>query len=611
MTSLNVVRLIESTTITKLSGSYNNKLLLRIKEHFTESQQQLFVTSFYCYLNYHQTTDFVIDLDNVWKWLGFSQKSAAKKVLEKHFLVDTDYRNLLIQLDEQEKTGHGGHNKEIIMLNVRTFKLFCIKAGTQKANELHEYFIKLEAILHEVIQEESDELKKQLEQKGNQILDIENRNKESYAKLLKEKALERQKILLAEYDKDVSIVYIIKVKTYENGTYVIKIGESRRGITNRFAEHKSKYEEALLLDCFAVNRSKDFESFIHNHENIRPNRVTNLEGHTTERELFLVGRNLTYLMITNIINNNFQYFDNISTKQLELENEKLKLTTKQMELENEKLKLTTNVNGTEARSFFIEMSDMIKLLLEKVTRLEQASETNRVPPPAKTVTGFKTPLVTLGPRLQKINPETLQLVKVYETVTECMNENNKIKRPSINKAITENTVYEGFRWLLVDRELDATVLTEIEQTKPTIQKNPGYIAKLNQTKTEILNVYLDRKTAAVNNGYESTSALDIPVKQFKVSRGHYYLLYDSCDENLKQDFENKYGEPLLYKDGVGQFDANNQLSQSFLIQSFACKYDCIKILKMSDKTLAKALDKAEAYNGHYYRQIGSKLQMLS
>jgi hypothetical protein len=279
-----------------------------------------------------------------------------------------------------------------------------------------------------------------------------------------------------------------------------------------------------------------------------------------------------------------------------------------MELANEKLKLMANLNGTEVSPFFMEMADMLKLLLEKVTNLENSlSKTNNtIAPPAKTVTGFNTPLVTLGPRLQKINPETLQLVKVYETVTECMNENNKIKRPSIAKAVAENTVYEGFRWRLVDRNLDATILTEIEQTKPTIQKTPGYIAKLNQTKTEILNVYLDRKTAAINNGYESTSALDIPVKQFKVSRGNYYLLYDNCDENLKQEFETKYGEPLLYKDGVGQFDANNnQLSQSF-----ACKYDCIKILKMSDKTLAKALEKGEAYNGHYYRQIGSKLQMI-
>jgi prophage antirepressor-like protein len=445
------------------------------------------------------------------------------------------------------------------------------------------------------LQQKNDELEQRLTQANNENKDIENRNKESYAKLLKEKELERQKILLAEYDKDISIVYIVKVKTYENGTYVIKIGESRRGITNRFAEHKSKFDEALLLDCFAVNRSKDFESFIHNHENIKPNQVTNLEGHTNEVELFLIGRNLTYLMITNIIKNNIKYFDGSSVEQLRLE--------------NEKLKLMTDYNGTSTNVCLTELVEINKLLLNKVNKLENSiaemlSSINRTP--AKTVTGFNTPLVTLGPRLQKINPETLQLVKVYETVTECMNENNKIKRPSIAKAVAENTVYEGFRWRLVDRNLDATVLTEIEQTKPTIQKNPGYIAKLNQTKTEILNVYLDRKTAAINNGYESTSALDIPVKQFKVSRGNYYLLYDSCDENLKQEFETKYGEPLLYKDGVGQFDANNnQLSQSF-----ACKYDCIKILKMSDKTLAKALEKGEAYNGHYYRQIGSKLQMI-
>ena len=168
MQSLNVVHLIEKTTITKLSGSYNNRLLQRIKDHFTESQQQLFVTSFYCYLNYNQTTDFVIDLDNLWKWLGFSQKAAAKKVLEKHFNINVDYKVLLCQLDEQTNDGRGGHNKETIMLNIKTFKLFCIKAGTKKADEIHEYFIKLEELLHQVIQEESDELKIQLELKDKQ-----------------------------------------------------------------------------------------------------------------------------------------------------------------------------------------------------------------------------------------------------------------------------------------------------------------------------------------------------------------------------------------------------------------------------------------------------------
>ena len=65
----------------------------------------------------------------------------------------------------------------------------------------------------------------------------------------------------------------------------------------------------------------------------------------------------------------------------------------------------------------------------------------------KVSTGFNEPLVTLGPRLQKINPETLEIVKVYESVSEAMKENSQIKRPSINKAIVENIIYCGFRWL--------------------------------------------------------------------------------------------------------------------------------------------------------------------
>jgi hypothetical protein len=76
--SLNIVNLIENNPVIKLSNTYNNKLLEKIKINFTESQQQLFVSSFYCYLNYNPNNDFVIDLDNIWKWLGFSQKIHSK-----------------------------------------------------------------------------------------------------------------------------------------------------------------------------------------------------------------------------------------------------------------------------------------------------------------------------------------------------------------------------------------------------------------------------------------------------------------------------------------------------------------------------------------------------
>ena len=107
------------------------------------------------------------------------------------------------------------------------------------------------------------------------------------------------------------------------------------------------------------------------------------------------------------------------------------------------------------------------------------------------------------------------------------------------------------------------------------------------------------------NNYQSLSALDNPVKNETISNGHYYVLYDNCSDELRDDFIEKNGEPLLYKDGVGQYDNNNNL-----IQEFICKYDCIKKLNISDKTLAKALDKNVLYNQYYFKSIGVKDKVL-
>jgi hypothetical protein len=453
----------------------------------------------------------------------------------------------------------------------------------------------LEFLLQEVIQEESNELKIQLEQKGNLILDIENKNKLEYAKLLKEKELEKQNILLTEYsNKTISLVYIIKVKTFINGEYIVKIGESRRGIVDRFAEHKTNYEEVLLLDCFGVNRSKDFESFLHNHVTIKDSRVSDLEGHLTEKELFLIGKNLTYSTLMNVIKTNINHFE-YNNNELE-----------KMRIEYESLKLITEINSSDLKTIIQQLVSNNKLLLDKIDRLEGLilKKLDNDTPAPKLTTGFNTPLVTLGPRLQKINPETLQLVRVYETVSECMNENINIKRPSLNKAEEECTVYNGFRWKFVPRDQDASVLVSIEKTKETRTQNIGYIAKLNKEKTEILNVYLDRKNASSFNGYKSLSGLDTCVKNFTLSNGNYYLLYDSCEDELKEKFVEKYGKPLLYKDGVGQFDTNG-----IMTQEFGCKYDCIRGLKISDKTIEKCLNKDIVYNSYSYKSIGSKLKV--
>lgn len=575
MEKLDIVKLIEKNPLTRLNKDYQNVLIKKIQERFSDNQQQLFVASFYCYLNYNSKTDFIIDLDNVWKWVGFSRKDPAKRLLEKSFTLNIDYKIVFHPNVEQDL--HGGHNKEQILMNIQTFKKFCLKAATKKADEIHDYYIKLEEILQETINDETNELKIQLELKDKQ-LEEKDENIEK---------IQKQKVLLKEFASIGSLVYIIKVKTLLNSEYIIKIGESRVGVEARYNEHKSKYEECLLLDCFLVKKSKDFESFIH--ENIKGNRVTNLKNHENERELFLIGNKLSYLSVLNLINKNIKYYNDYNTNDLE-----------KLQLENENLKLQIELNKNNQH---IQIEHMNKVILERIESLEKSLLDKFSLMQTKTTNNFNEVLPTLGPRVQCINPDTMKLVKVYESVSELMKENNQIRRPSINKAIKENTIYHNYRWNYVNRDLDSTII-DIKLTKPTRIQNIGYIAKLNKEKTEIVNVYLDKKVLSKFHN-KTHSAFDNPVKNFSEVDGFYYILYDNCSTELKNNFIKKYGEPILYKDGVGQYDDKNKL-----INEFTCKSYCCKKLSISDRTLNKALETNKLYNGFYYKLIGEKLKFL-
>ena len=265
MQQLNIVELIETNPITNLSKDYNVKLLTKIKNNFTEFEQHLFLSSFYCYLKYHPVNDFVIDLDDVWKWLGFSVKIKAKTLLEKHFKENIDYKKSLCDSVEQTKHVKGGHNKETFLLNIKTFKLFCIKSETKKADEIHNYYMKMEEIIQDTIQEETCELKKQLE-KTNQIIDIQSHQLENVEK---DKELLKEKTLLEQFPLNTQCIYIGKVnnKTLGNPNSkmyqetVIKFGQSNN-LIERVKCHKNTYDNFILYAAFKVKNKIEIENCI-------------------------------------------------------------------------------------------------------------------------------------------------------------------------------------------------------------------------------------------------------------------------------------------------------------------------------------------------------------
>jgi phage anti-repressor protein len=249
MNELNIVELIESNPISTLSDTYQNKLLIKIKDSFTESQQHLFLSSFYCYLNYHPVNDYVISLDDVWKWLGFTVKQSAKTLLTKYFVIEKDYKLLLKQSLEQ--TGSGGRNKETIMLNINTFKLLCMRAGTKKASEIHDYFLKLEMLLHETIQEECVEMKEKLQIQ----LDQTQTREESF----------REKTILEQFADNVQCVYYGLIDDLsDSGEKLIKFGSSNF-LQDRVRSHKRNYKNFRLYNAFKVVNNTQTENAMKYH----------------------------------------------------------------------------------------------------------------------------------------------------------------------------------------------------------------------------------------------------------------------------------------------------------------------------------------------------------
>ena len=267
MTYFNIVDLIEKNPISKLSSTYNCKLISKIQSNFSGYEQQLFVTSFYCYLNYDKTNDFVLDLDEIWEWLGFKQKVNAKVILEKNFKCNIDYKiiapqeggsninvlNTIAQQDFQSKK-HGGQNIKKIFLTIKCFKSLCLKAQTKKASEIHEYYIKLEDVLHEVLEEESNELKQKLLKKENIIL---------------EKEKEIEKTIIKQFPLNTECIYFGTIdNTNDSNEKLIKFGHTN-DLSTRVLDHHKKYTNFQLVSAFRVQNKVEIENLIKTHPKIK------------------------------------------------------------------------------------------------------------------------------------------------------------------------------------------------------------------------------------------------------------------------------------------------------------------------------------------------------
>jgi phage anti-repressor protein len=167
--AINFNELVKNSNTT-LSLNIETKMITLLNTEFTEEQQRWYIANLYVYMNYHPTNDYPINLEDVFKMIGFANKGNAKRTLENNFILDEDYKSSFLPTEKREI---GGSLNEQIMLNVDTFKSLCMLAKTDKGKQIRKYYVKLENIYNQLIKEEIEEKNQQLEEKEQLLIEQE------------------------------------------------------------------------------------------------------------------------------------------------------------------------------------------------------------------------------------------------------------------------------------------------------------------------------------------------------------------------------------------------------------------------------------------------------
>jgi phage anti-repressor protein len=202
-------------------------MIEKLKTSFVEEEQRWYIANLYMYINYHPTNDFPINLEDVYKLIGFAHKKNAKRTLENNFILNEDYKILLLPTEKQVKTNGGaGLNKEEILLNVDTFKNLCMLTKSEESKKIRKYYVKLETIYNELVMEEKKEYERQKEESMKQL--------EEQQKQLEEKNKQIEELQLSKnktYEEVEKTGHIYVIKTDAQGAY--KIGKTKDAVTKR------------------------------------------------------------------------------------------------------------------------------------------------------------------------------------------------------------------------------------------------------------------------------------------------------------------------------------------------------------------------------------------
>lgn len=554
-----------------------------MKDNMNNDEQKLFIQSFKSYLQYGDDDKaFVINLDNVWQWIGFYTKGNSKKFLLKHFIINKDYiihikldEKPLIQLDKRNleddniNKNHGGQNKETILMTVNTFKKFCMKASTKRADEICDYYLKMENILQKYIKEKLIET--------NNLLIQSVRNIE----------LERHEILLRSYSKK-KLIYCMKLEchTDDKKGFFVKLGYSD-DIEARVGKIRDLFKcPIIILDLFACVNNKDYEDYLLNTDKIIKLKYKNIINNANKsREVIKVKSMDEYNIVKRIIKNNIFKYNYKSVEELHL-----LVQSKLCDIyKDDKKKLI------KALEF-----SAIKKNINDFDSMSESSNDDNIIEKVDTSNRY------IGPKVQIYDGNNIKkLLMVFDSITDAIRKIPKSSYSNIKIAAKKKILYLGYRWFLVDRkDPDINNIKDIGETVISNKHNYNYVAMLNIEKSKIIKVFALQKDASKYISQDDPTMsnaikLQIPLENY------YWILWNDLSDTIKNDYlKNNELPDKINSRGLSIIQINPNTNK--IIKKYPSITEASKELHISPKTFKYAMKNDKLYKGFKWKILTNK-----
>ena len=146
------------------------------------------------------------------------------------------------------------------------------KSTNKKADEIHEYYIKLEELIQEVLEEEATEMKNKLLIKENELNEKENEisQKDNLLKNANQDKFKTiEKTLVSQFPVNNECIYFGTIDNANiKGEKLIKFGHSNN-LPLRVQDHHKTYNNFILRDAFKVHNRQEIENAIKAHSKIK------------------------------------------------------------------------------------------------------------------------------------------------------------------------------------------------------------------------------------------------------------------------------------------------------------------------------------------------------